>query len=118
VTAGRRPGTAGALRTFVAAFILALVGSLGVFASGFSLLQLGAAVLVGAITSLVGHDPRILLGGLIAGAVAAYAAALGLGIFAYLAENWVVFLLLYLALASVGFGVGRRLRGAASSRAL
>jgi hypothetical protein len=56
VTAGRPAGTAGTIRDLVVAIILALVGSLGVFAYGTSPLQIGGAALVGVLTSLVGGE--------------------------------------------------------------
>jgi hypothetical protein len=107
-----------------------LVGLVGWFAAGVLRIE-GLAVLslpaaLGLIGGLVGSRPMLLLA-LWLGMLAAYPVAFALGIIAFLGENWAFYLVLFLALAALGYGfalvlvrlaAGRRARlnGEASPR--
>ncbi len=85
-------------------FLVGLVGWLGA-----SVLRVEGVwlfvmpVVLGAIAGVVGPRP-ILLPALWLGMLAAYPAALALGVIAFLGENWALYVVVFLVTAAVGFG--------------
>ena len=85
-----------------------LVGLVGWLAAGVlrpeGLVVLMLPVVLGLIGGLVGPRPILLLV-LWLGMLSAYPVALILQIFSFLGENWAFYLVLFLALAAIGFGL-------------
>lgn len=97
--------TAREVGRFGAAFAIGFLGWLAVVALRLEQPWLWLAPFALGVAAAIASPRPFGLVALLLGIGLAYPAAIGLGLFAYLGENWTTYLTAFLSAASVGFGL-------------